>query len=608
MPLLFLRKPQTWLLLLLLVPKILFAQGVIEIREGLTKIALKNKLEYYVDLTGGESFPYVLKHFKGIPIQNSYPIFRDSPYAHWLQFRVRSAALKNQKISLVTKGIDSLQVYVTQGDSMVYKFGPNGSHTPIFLREKVSPLLFTTLELKPSVTYTAWVRIRNVHYSLAASPFDLYGYETAGRYLLDKTLLYSVYIGSTCLILLFSLILIYFFKEKIYWYYMGCVCCALLIMFIYNDFIYLFCNRLPSLILNKNALGILSATVPVLYLLFAEQYLDIDLRLTSPTFVISRAIFAFQYLAMAVLIAWGKPLFDFRILFYLTMASLSVIQLVYLYQKIKTVQARLFLFATIPVTVTVLLETFSGLHQIPVQSIHDNYYMTTLTELLLLTGGIVYRFKENQKEKFRLENEILTIQSTTKKEITSLIADKLHNHVSSDLVVSKSKFTMLQKELSGDNHTEDWRFAFERIDSAYNAVRDLSHQLGKSANSVSLINMLLARYHGEARVEIDHQGLDPDNPINNKSEVMIFSIISEIITNAIKHARCTSINVQLTYAKPELTVIVEDNGIGFDVTKALGTGYGLADITRKVEHTLHGKISIESNSGGTVAIVKIRLK
>ena len=325
-----------WGLFFFLAGTSLSAQEVIRVKEGFGKIPLKDQLSYTVDPTGTLTFRYLRKHFQGIGIKDSYPNFGNSPYAHWLYFRLQNVEQKSLPVELITKGVDSLQIYITTPGRLAYSFPHNGSHQPIFRRKPVSPLLVAPFVMQPRTTYDVWVRLRNVHYRLAASPFDLYEQEAGARFLFRKHFMYSLFMGSMFLILLFSLGLVYYFNEKIYWYYLGCVYCALSIMLIYNDYFFLIFNHVPQFILNKNALGVLSATVPVFYLLFAEKFLEIRLESHRPLFLVSRGVMLLQYVAMAGLILAGEALFDYKVMFYPTMFSLSTITLLYLYQKIAT--------------------------------------------------------------------------------------------------------------------------------------------------------------------------------------------------------------------------------------------------------------------------------
>ena len=598
----------------LVLPNFLTAQTTIQVTEGFEKIELKNHINYYVDYSDNQSFEFVKEHFKGMEIKNTYPNFGDSSHPHWLRFQLRNTGKYPKKVSLITKGIDSLQTFVTVQEAITHIFPKNGSHIPIFQRERTSPFLVTTFVMKPQIVYSVWVKIRNVHYRLAASPFDLYQYEAGAKFLLVKHFLYSIFIGSMFLIFLLGLGLVYFFKERIYWYYLGCITCALAIMLLYNDFGYLVTDKLPGFILNKNIFGVLSASVPVFYLLFAEQFLEVNLKAKRTLILISRVMIVLQYILILGLIVAGQALFDYKFMFYPFMGGFSTMTLYHLVTRFNIPQAKLFLLATVPVTVTVILESSSDAHHIPVQDIHDYYYLTTLTELLILTVGIVYRFKSNEQEKYELEqqkyaleNEVLTIEYSAKNEISSHIAEKLHDEVSADIVITKTKIASIQRDLAGQTNPEDWDFVYQRLNSAYNSLRDLSHQLEKTVTSQSLVALIMGRYHGESMIEISYDGLQPDTAIDGRKEVVLFSVVSEAITNAIKHAQSSKIIVQINYDPPFLTVIVEDNGIGFNVNTNSTSGIGLKNIKHKVENNLMGTLLVDSNKTGTTVIIKIPL-
>lgn len=84
-------------------------------------------------------------------------------------------------------------------------------------------------------------------------------------------------------------------------------------------------------------------------------------------------------------------------------------------------------------------------------------------------------------------------------------------------------------------------------------------------------------------------------------------IVQEIITNALKHAKATLINVQINLIEDVLGIIVEDNGIGFDPEKAT-KGVGLRSIEERCTK-LHGTVSYETGRGaGTTVFVDIPLK
>ena len=95
-------------------------------------------------------------------------------------------------------------------------------------------------------------------------------------------------------------------------------------------------------------------------------------------------------------------------------------------------------------------------------------------------------------------------------------------------------------------------------------------------------------------------------------EVQLLRIIQEALTNAAKHSHATQISVLVEKARGQLSVIVEDNGVGFDADgvmrdspteKKLGL-YGMHERASQ----LGGSLLIESEPGrGTAVYVRIPL-
>lgn len=89
----------------------------------------------------------------------------------------------------------------------------------------------------------------------------------------------------------------------------------------------------------------------------------------------------------------------------------------------------------------------------------------------------------------------------------------------------------------------------------------------------------------------------PDN-----EKIMIFRIVQELVTNAIKHASATRILVDCVYADKKLSITVEDNGKGFDA-KLVSFGMGLSNVRSRAE-ALNANLDIQSEvGGGTTALL-----
>lgn len=196
------------------------------------------------------------------------------------------------------------------------------------------------------------------------------------------------------------------------------------------------------------------------------------------------------------------------------------------------------------------------------------------------------------------------------------LAEDLHDNLGSTIATLKMHFDTYKNLTSKKD--SDQIIALNNtsnlLDETYQKVRYMAH-----TNQVSVMEQhglitslkLLTNKLSEAKqlnVEFNHYGFD--KKIKSSLELNIFRIIQELITNIIKHAKATKIAIDINMFEDILTIIIEDNGVGFKVNKVLNKnnkGMGLQNLKSRVERE-NGTFSIESKEGkGTAIIIEIPL-
>ena len=93
--------------------------------------------------------------------------------------------------------------------------------------------------------------------------------------------------------------------------------------------------------------------------------------------------------------------------------------------------------------------------------------------------------------------------------------------------------------------------------------------------------------------------------LDQELEVQTYRIIQELISNVIKHSRANMLEIQINRFENILSLIIEDNGVGFNVKDITTSnkGIGLKNIASRVNH-LKGELIIDSSKekGTTVSI------
>ena len=96
--------------------------------------------------------------------------------------------------------------------------------------------------------------------------------------------------------------------------------------------------------------------------------------------------------------------------------------------------------------------------------------------------------------------------------------------------------------------------------------------------------------------------------MNTTIETIVFRVLQEIVNNILKHSKATIVTIQIIKDIEELTIIVEDNGVGFDVNTAKSDGIGLKNLQSRIEY-LHGTVNIDSHlQKGTTIIIELPIK
>ncbi len=143
------------------------------------------------------------------------------------------------------------------------------------------------------------------------------------------------------------------------------------------------------------------------------------------------------------------------------------------------------------------------------------------------------------------------------------------------------------------------------VDRAIEQVRSLSLDLRPA--SLDLLGLepalraYLARQAAQAGLALYLTSSLGDVRLPPTLETVCFRIVQEATTNVVRHARATSLVVDLSRTDGDVRVTIRDDGAGFDVAAARervlrGEGFGLAGMLERV-HLFGGRIDVESAIG-----------
>lgn len=112
--------------------------------------------------------------------------------------------------------------------------------------------------------------------------------------------------------------------------------------------------------------------------------------------------------------------------------------------------------------------------------------------------------------------------------------------------------------------------------------------------------------HFGVRVQL-HASQSTDESLTSEVETMMYRLSQEALNNVAKHARAQHVDIVLERNGDRLSLIIEDDGVGFDPvdTESLGRGLGLTGMRERAA-LFDADLQIESTPGrGTTVILRV---
>ncbi len=226
----------------------------------------------------------------------------------------------------------------------------------------------------------------------------------------------------------------------------------------------------------------------------------------------------------------------------------------------------------------------------------------------LISIVLFLRFKSRQKiasqeiELLKKERKLLSIDYIVQgqEEERKRIAQDLHDGLGGILSTAKLQMKNIQAEIEKLESLSLVSKAEDLIDNAYNEVRRISHDMMPGAlvnlGLFAAIEDLAEQVSLKESLSIKTQWYASDEDIQSKDQSIIYRIVQEVITNAVKYSQAGNMLIQMTRTNDTFNLIIEDDGIGFDIEKTTSQGLGIKGIKSRVDY-LNGEAEIISRPG-----------
>lgn len=238
----------------------------------------------------------------------------------------------------------------------------------------------------------------------------------------------------------------------------------------------------------------------------------------------------------------------------------------------------------------------------------NSYYFMLIIEVLLFTRYIFSAVINSQQKytelkklsdelQYNFQNKTLAIQQEERNTLLSNVHDSFGGYLEAlklRLLNTNENSPEKIKEILNAFYKE-YRYLLNNLHAPKVNSENLSSTLVEFFDKINLITNNSIQHN----IELKQAKITSNNCVH------IYRIIAELITNALKYAQASQIQIALKNTQNEITLIVNDNGIGFNPEEKKSSSYGLQNIRNRVK-TMDGTLNITSKKNkGTQILIKI---
>lgn len=233
--------------------------------------------------------------------------------------------------------------------------------------------------------------------------------------------------------------------------------------------------------------------------------------------------------------------------------------------------------------------------------------LTVLAVTLLAIHWLRRRLEKQQAAQLAFAKGILESQESERRRI----AANLHDSLGQNLLVIKNQARLAMQPAGRDPLLQQRLEQISGIASqALEEVRQITHDLRPyqldRLGLARAIRAVIEHMAEDSSIRFAHHVDEIDGRLSRESEIHLYRIVQEGLSNIVKHSGATEATVVVKSHTNALTLSIRDNGRGFEpepgqAAEALNAGFGLGGM-RERARILGGRLTLDTRPGQGLAI------
>jgi len=227
--------------------------------------------------------------------------------------------------------------------------------------------------------------------------------------------------------------------------------------------------------------------------------------------------------------------------------------------------------------------------------------------IAIQNAWLMERIKAGSERLQSLSHRLVNVQENERQ----VIARELHDESGQMLTSLKLDLHLLGKSASQPDKVaakvaEMERSVEEILENLHRLAVALRPASLDHVGLVSALRQLVESVCDKQGIKVSFKADEFQERLPSNVEIVLYRIVQEALTNIIRHAQATQVDVLLTVRDGKLMLLIEDNGIGFNPEKPPeGDHLGLFSMRERAE-MINGNLMLESTLGyGTMIKIEV---
>lgn len=256
--------------------------------------------------------------------------------------------------------------------------------------------------------------------------------------------------------------------------------------------------------------------------------------------------------------------------------------------------------------------------QIEQKNIIEAFFFFLINLLIIISALFAKYYVNETHKKDKLYKELLVVHQQLKDysmQTQELIKLKERNRIARDLhdtLGHSMTGLIMQLELAYNYFNEEnqaKKLIEEAKENARKTLTQIRHvvkalkETEENFDSIDSIVCLIKEFEKQTKIKIRFNIIGDESLLTPEITIVIYRIIQEGLTNAIRHGKANLIDVGLTFTKSQVALNIQDNGVG---CKHIIEGSGLKGMKERV-NIIKGTIEYPNCKQGFILKVRIPL-